>query len=191
MKKKFVLILLLVFAGLSAQQKTFNNPLLPSGADPYSTYHNGYYYYTQTLGNRIDIWRTKSIALINTAERKTVWTPPPSGPYSKNVWAPEIHFLAGKWYIYFAADSGRNSDHRLWVLENSAADPLQGEWIMKGKLVTPDDKWSIDGSVFEYKNQFFLIWSGWEGNVNQQQNIYIAEMKNPWTVGNKRTLVSA
>lgn len=144
---KVLLLAPLLFLFIAGQgQETFTNPLLPSGADPWCIYQDGFYYYTNTLGNRIDIWKTKSIARIKTAERKTVWTPPATGPYSKEIWAPEIHHLKGKWYIYFAADSGRNNGHRLWVLENTAADPMQGEWIMKGKLETPDDKWSIDGS---------------------------------------------
>lgn len=174
-----------------AQAQTFVNPLLSSGADPWCIYKNGYFYYTNTLGNRIDIWKTKSISDLPTAERKTVWSPPATGPYSKQIWAPEIHYLQGKWYIYFAADSGRNEDHRLWVLENESADPLQGTWKVKGKLTTPGDKWSIDGSVFFYKKSMYLVWSGWEGDVNGQQNIYISKMRNPWTVENKRVLISS
>ncbi|MBC7873246.1 MAG: glycoside hydrolase family 43 protein [Ferruginibacter sp.] len=176
---------------INAQSPTFTNPLLPSGADPWCLYRNGYYYYTNTLGNRIDIWKTKNIASLPDAERKTVWKPPAKGLFSKEIWAPEIHFLKGKWYIYFAADSGRNEDHRLWVLENENPDPLLGVWKLKGKLTTPGDKWSIDGSVFEFNGAMYLVWSGWEGNLNGQQNIYIAKMKNPWTVEDKRVLISS
>src|SRR6195952_6177442 len=77
-------------------QQTFTNPLLPSGADPWCIYKDGYYYYTNTLGNRIDIWKTKNIASLPNAERKTVWKPPATGGYSKEIWAPEIHFLKNK-----------------------------------------------------------------------------------------------
>ena len=185
-----VLILLQLQFIAGAQTSTFTNPLLPSGADPWCMYKDGYYYYTHTAGNRIDVWRTKNIAELAVSERKTVWTPPAQGPYSRNIWAPEIHFLQGKWYIYFAADNGNNNQHRLWVIENASADPLQGQWVVKGKLATPDDKWSIDGSVFQYKNSMYLIWSGWEGDVNGQQNIYLAKMKNPWTVEGDRVMIS-
>ncbi len=195
--KRFLRFLLFVSVSLAishsgyAQAQTFTNPLLPSGADPFSIYKDGYYYYTHTTGKNITLWKTKSIADLPTAEKKVVFTPPASGPYAKELWAPEIHFLEGKWYIYFAADSGSNIQHRLWVLENSSANPLQGEWVMKGKLTTPEDKWSIDGSVFYNKGQLYCIWSGWEGDTNGQQNIYIARMKNPWTIEGKRTRVSA
>jgi GH43 family beta-xylosidase len=186
----YSLILFCSLAAQAQQQKTFTNPLLSSGADPWCIYKNGFYYYTNSTGRNITLWKTRSIATLKTAEKKVVFTPPSTGPYSKELWAPEIHFLQGKWYIYFAADSGRNINHRLWVLENSSADPLKGKWIVKGKFTTPDDKWSIDGSVFEYKKQLYTIWSGWEGDANGEQDIYIAKMKNPWTVEGARAKLS-
>lgn len=187
-----VLLLLLTQCSTDAQKNnTFTNPLLAAGADPWCIYKEGYYYYTHTTGNNITVWKTKNIADLKTAERKIVFTPPPTGPYSKEIWAPEIHFLRGKWYIYFAADSGNNVDHRLWVLENSSQDPLQGQWVMKGKLSTPGDKWSIDGTVYEHENNLYLLWSGWEGDVNGQQNIYIAAMSDPWTVTGERVKLSS
>ena len=87
---------------------------------------------------------------------EVVWTPPSSGPYSHEIWAPELHFLNGKWYIYFAADAGTNQSHRVWVLENPSPDPLQGEWIMKGKLADPDDRWAIDPTVFENRGHLYV-----------------------------------
>jgi len=171
--------------------KTFTNPLFSAGADPWCVYKNGFYYYTHTTGKNITIWKTPSIATLKTAQKKIVFTPPNKGPYSKEIWAPEIHFLQGKWYIYFAADSGNNVDHRIWVLENSSPDPLKGKWEMKGKLTTPDDKWSIDGSVFEHKKQLYFIWSGWDGDINGEQNIYITKMKNPWAYDSVRTKITS
>jgi len=190
--KRIALLLAVVLACISVNaQQTFTNPLLPAGADPYSIYKDGYYYYTHTTGHNITLWKTKSLSSLPSAEKKVVFTPPATGPYSKELWAPEIHFLEGKWYIYFAADSGNNYQHRLWVLENASPDPLQGNWTMKGKLTTPDDKWSIDGSVFYNKGQLYCTWSGWEGDKNGEQDIYIAKMKNPWTIEGKRSRISA
>ena len=182
-----------IFTSLCTQtinEKTFTNPLLPEGADPWCIYKDGFYYYTHTTAHNITLWKADCMGSLATAEKKIVFKPEATGPCSKNIWAPEIHFLNDKWYIYFAADCGNNDNHRLWVLENEAADPFMGTWIMKGKLKTPEDKWCIDGSVFEHKQQLFFIWSGWHGNVNGQQNIYIAKMKNPWTLKGKRTLLS-
>lgn len=189
--KYFFVVLIAFTCSVSYAQNAFTNPLLPSGADPWCTYRDGYYYYTNTTGHNITIWKTKNIVDLKSAEKKIVWTPPATGPYSREIWAPEIHYLRGKWYIYFAADSGNNFNHRLYVLENASSDPLQGNWLVKGKLTTPQDKWGIDASVFENKGKIFLIWSGWKGDMNGEQDIFIAKMKNPWTVEGKRTLVSA
>ncbi|UYZ62096.1 glycoside hydrolase family 43 protein [Hymenobacter weizhouensis] len=169
---------------------TFTNPLLPSGADPWSIHHNGYYYYTHTTGRNITLWKTKSLSQLATAPSTVVWTPPATGPNSRDIWAPELHFLNGKWYLYYAADAGTNQTHRLWVLENSAADPTTGTWVDKGQLTDATNKWAIDGSVFESGGQQYLVWSGWEGDVNGRQDIYLARLKNPWTVEGPRVKIS-
>ena len=184
------LLFILMFANCFSQSKTFTNPLLPSGADPYSTYYNGYYYYTHTLQDKLVLWKTKNLANIAAAERKTIWTPPEGTMYSKDIWAPEFHIIEGKWYVYFAADDGNNENHRMYVLENDNEDPFLGEWELKGKVAAWPDRWAIDGNVFAYQDELYMIWSGWEGHTNGQQNIYIAKMKNPWTIDGKRVLIS-
>lgn len=189
-----IFLLSLFCSNVNAQQivsKTFTNPLLPSGADPFSFYKDGYYYYTHTTGNSIKLWKTKSIAGLKKAEQKIIFTPPRGTAYSKEIWAPEIHFIDDKWYAYFAADDGNNNNHRMYVLENASADPMQGDWIFKGKVADATNKWAIDGDVFIYRKQLYMIWSGWEGDQNEQQNIYIAKMKNPWTIEGKRVRIAA
>jgi GH43 family beta-xylosidase len=192
MKKNNLLLVLFLgmYACAIAQTKTFTNPLLPSGADPYSFYKDGYYYYTHTAGSRLVIWKTKNLAELKTAESKTIFIPPAGTAYSKDLWAPEIHFIQGKWYTYFAADDGSNNTHRMYVVENASADPMQGDWILKGKVADSLDKWAIDGDVFEHKGQLYMIWSGWEGDINFEQDIYIAKMKNPWTIEGNRVRIS-
>jgi GH43 family beta-xylosidase len=189
-----VFLTVLFFNSALAQpvaKKEFTNPLLPSGADPWVIYHAGYYYYTNSMGDGLVLYKTKNMADLKSAQNKTIWTPPPNTTYSKELWAPELHFINNKWYMYFAADDGNNNNHRLYVLENASADPLQGEWSFKGKLTDPTDKWAIDASVFENKGKLYLIWAGWEGDENVQQNIYIAQLKNPWTIGSKRVKISS
>lgn len=67
---------------------------------------------------------------------------------------------------------------------------MKGQWKMKGMLTTPDDKWSIDGSVYEHRGKLYLIWSGWQGDTNSTQDIFIAAMKNPWTTECERVKIS-
>jgi len=187
-----------VFAQTAVQKEvnktqTFTNPLLPSGPDPWNIYHNGFYYYMHTLGNRLDLWKTKNLADLKDAERITIWAPPAEGMYSKEIWAPEVHFLDNKWYVYFSADDGKNKNHRIWVLENTSPDPMKGKWELRGKINDRTDEWAIDGSVFEHKGSLYLIWSGWEAPdpKREVQNIYIARLKNPWTVESERVKISS
>jgi GH43 family beta-xylosidase len=170
---------------------TFTNPLLPSGADPWVITSNGYYYYMNTTGNNLTIWKTRDITDLNHAEKKVVWTPPTEGPYSHEIWAPELHRLQNKWYLYFAADAGSNDSHRIWVLENESADPLAGEWRLKGKLAAAEDYWAIDPTVFENKGKTYALWSGWTGTTNGVQKILIAELATPWTLGSKPVVISS
>lgn len=167
---------------------TFTNPLLPSGADPWVIYHEGFYYYMNSTGKNLTIWKTPDITDLNGAEKKIVWRPSAAGPDSHELWAPELHFLDGKWYIYFAADYGTNQTHRIFVLENPAPDPLDGKFEFKSELAT--GTWAIDPSVFDNRGQLYVIWSGWPGDQNGTQNIYIARLKNPWTIEGPRALLS-
>lgn len=169
----------------------FVNPLLPSGADPWVTSRGGFYYYMNTTGRSLEIWKTRSMADLATAEHKVVWLPPATGPDSREIWAPELHFLQGRWYIYFAADDGDNADHRIWVVENASADPLKGEWVLKGKVADATDRWAIDPTVLEERGKLYLVWSGWSGATNGEQHIYIARMRNPWTITGPRVELSS
>ena len=166
-------------------------PLLPRGADPWVLCHNGWFYYTQTTYNNITLWKVKDPADLRTAKSTIIWKPQARTSHSKNIWAPELHRIDGRWYIYFAADDGQNRNHRLFVLQSDADDPMAKEWRFAGPLHTPEDRWAIDGTVLRYNRQLHLLWSGWEGTDNGQQNIYIARMKDPLTVEGPRVLISS
>ena len=169
---------------------TFTNPLLDGGPDPWVIAQDGFFYYMNSTGKNLVIRKTRDITDLRHAETKVVWTAPETGPMSHDIWAPELHRFNGRWYLYFAADKGDNESHRIYVLENAAADPLTGEWTFKGKVGDATDKWAIDVSVFEDKGQRYIVWSGWEGDKDGQQNIYIARLKNPWTIEGPRVMVS-
>src|SRR5579875_3340563 len=100
-----VLSLALAAFVTAATAPTFTNPLLDAGPDPWVTQKDGWYYYMNTTGHDLTVRKTRDMTDLRHAETKIVWTPPASGPYSHDIWAPEIHFVDGKWYIYFAADA--------------------------------------------------------------------------------------
>lgn len=165
----------------------FKNPLVNFGADPYVIYQDGYYYYIR-VNHDTSIWVSKSQELnrIGQVEPKQVYTPSEGEP-SVELWAPEIHFIDGKWYIYYTAGGG--ADHRMYVLESNTSD-AQGQYTFKGQLTPDTDKWAIDQTVLEYNGELYAVWSGWEGDVNVDQRIYIAKMENPWTISGDRVELS-
>ena len=84
----------------------YNQPFIEQRADPYVLRHtDGKYYFTASVPayDRIALRCADSLTGLTSAEEKTVWTKHESGPMSRHIWAPELHFLFGKWYIYFAA----------------------------------------------------------------------------------------
>lgn len=171
---------------------TYTNPLLSTGAEPWAIYHNGTYYYTQGCENKIVIWQTDDITHLRTAEKKEVWLPKDKSN-AFHLWGPEIHFINNKWYIYFAADDGNMDNHQIYVIENSSANPLEGEFVMKGRIKTDsNNNWAIHASVFEYEKELYMIWSGWQKRRIETENqcIYIAKMENPWTLKSDRVLIS-
>lgn len=174
------------------ESPTYTNPLMAYGPDPWALYHNGMYYYMHTMIDSLVLWKTPDITDVKNAPRKTIWIP--TDPSNKrNLWAPEIHNIGGKWYIYYAADDGNTDNHQLYVLENTNEDPFEGEFKMRGRISTDkNNNWAIDGSVFEHNNSLYMVWSGWQTRRvdTETQCIYIARMENPWTLASERVLIS-
>lgn len=183
-------LLILMYNPLSAQpSKTFTNPLLKDGADPWTIFRDGYYYYIHTEREKLSIRKTKDLAELSTAQVKTIWMPPSTGPNSALIWAPELHFLDGKWYVYYTATDKNNSsdlNRFVFVLENSSSDPMKGEWVDKGRLNT---KYSgLDGSVFEHGGKRYFLYSGY---VGPQSNLFICGMSNPWTLTEEQVQIAS
>ncbi|MDG3007621.1 family 43 glycosylhydrolase [Paludisphaera mucosa] len=176
--------------------RDFHNIVAPSGADPWVLRHDdGWYYVTHTTGRNVVLRRSKTISGLGGAESRVVWEPTPGTPFSRDVWAPEVHHLRGRWYIYVAADDGENANHRMVVLENPAADPFDGAFLLNGKIADPaSDRWAIDGSVLRMgageSERLYFVWSGWEGDRNVDQRIYIAPMGDPLTISGPRVELS-
>jgi GH43 family beta-xylosidase len=170
---------------------TYKNPIASNGADPWVIWWQGAYYYCYSFGESLGMNKAARLQDIDTTtERRIVWESPSGQPYSKELWAPELHYLDGKWYIYVAADDGKNEHHRMYVLEGMSQDP-QGKYALKGQITDPTNKWAIDGTILVMDSGAkYFIWSGWEGDVNVQQNLYIAPMSNPWTISGKHVLIS-
>lgn len=202
-KSKKVMILLFVILGVfycsccadkepqkGSSSETFTNPVVADGADPWVIRWENHYLYCYSQDEKIWVNRAARLENIGGGTALVVWHPEPGQSYSRELWAPELHYLDGKWYIYVAADDGQNANHRMYVLESTTQNP-QEPFILKGKIKTSDNRWAIDGTVLRMDaGQLYFIWSGWEGVVNICQNLYIAAMDNPWTVSGERVLIS-
>lgn len=169
---------------------TFINPIAESGADPWVIRHEDAYLYCRSDGGRVWVNRSERLQDIGRGNGVVAWTPPHNTAWSKEIWAPELHRLNDAWYIYVAADDGNNHNHRMYVLERTGKDPL-GPFDFKGKISSPDDHWAIDGTVLKMDDgKLYFIWSGWEGEKNVRQDLYIAPMSNPWTISGPRVCIS-
>jgi GH43 family beta-xylosidase len=178
----------------------FRNPLLPQGQDPYVIYHDGWYYHcfvNESFGwGPIRVRKSRTIPGLATAEPVQVWTPPSAGLGSRHLWAPEMHFIHNRWYIYYSAADEDGRNHRIYVLESDSEEP-QGWYHPKGKLSDESDKWAIDGTVLQKPSgELYFIWSGDDDEISHEQttyhpqNIYVTPMKNPWTLIGRRTCIS-
>jgi len=187
-----VLLAAALLTATAASAQTFTNPILPeTSADPSIVRYNGYYYHAATVYDwGLSVRKSATLTGLASAPAVTVWTAPASGAYSREVWAPELQLINGRWYIYFAASDGTNANHRMYVLESTTLDP-QGAYTFKGQLRPLTDRWAIDGAVIQKDDgSLYCVWSGWPGTTDGQQNIYIAAMSNPWTISGDRVLIA-
>jgi len=141
-KPLLVLILLSAFVPPSHSQTpagTFTNPLVTSrdSADPWMVYHRGFYYFTATLdpGGGIWVWRSRTLAGLDSGVKVKVHTPD-AKERARQIWAPELHLIGDRWYIYYTASDGVDENHRLYVLESRGRDPL-GPYSFKARVYDP------------------------------------------------------
>lgn len=174
-------------------------PIVIERADPWVYQHSdGYYYFTGSVPGyqSIELRRAKSLTdLEDNAQIETVWQAHETGLQSELIWAPEVHFIDGAWYIYYAASDhegirDHKHHHRMFVIANTSADPFTGKWEEKGQIVTQFESFSLDGTVFEHKDRLYYVWAQLDPRIPGNSNLYISEMENPWTLKGKQTLLS-
>lgn len=201
-------------------ENAFDSHFINLGGDPWVTYHDGWYYYMVT-GNGFYVSKSRDLERVN------------SNPVSvfdmnnligeeisivKELWAPELHFIDGYWYIYFTVYDGEQEDssawngctgqprnHRMYVLKSDTSD-AQGSYTFMGQIKENEDDYindanydatkykpghyAIDQSVFKWNGELYAVWSGWDRYVSVEQRIYVAKMENPWTISSQRTELS-
>lgn len=174
------------------------NPIVPQRADPWIYKHSDdYYYFTGSVPSYdcIELRRSKTINGLADAEPIVCWRKYETGPMSANIWAPEIHYIDNKWYIYFAAARTVETneglfDHRMFALECEASNPLEGPWVEKGQVTTNWESFSLDATSFEHRGQQYYVWAQKDPKIAGNSNLYIAPMINPWTLSTNQVCIS-
>lgn len=169
---------------------TFNNPVLNNAPDPYVMRHtDGNYYFMSTTGNNLLLRRASSLTGIAGGTARVIYTPPGSGAGCCELWAPEIHYLDNKWYVYFTASSGGgDSTRRIYALENSSADPMSGSWVNRGALNTVVA--GLDGTVWTHAGIRYFVYAGYGNWPAYGEAVYIAKMSNPWTLTGSQVVLT-
>jgi len=192
-----LVVAIMTFTGLGNSQETFSNPIIARGADPSVAFVAGNYYLVQSgcphtgATPVICVRKAASLPELGLTKPVPVWTAPESGPNSHNIWAPEIEYLNGRWYIYYAADPDLNPHHSLFALvPRDPSNPL-GAWQEADTGVPsggfPLDwksNWAIDPSVFEGSDgRLYLLFACRQDNSNAKpgnsQSICISAMSDP------------
>ncbi len=170
--------------------QTFTNPLFPS-QDPYVIRWQGNYYYSDADSDRIYLRRSPTLSGLSSQAPIPVWNARPGSGGLANVWAPELHLIGGRWYLYFAADHHSDARHRLFVLEGGS-DPLD-PYKLAGQIVDSTGNWAIDPDVFfGADNQLYLTWSCTGDEFGRlPQNLCIARMSDPVHVASDTVQISS
>ena len=109
---------------------------------------------------------------------------------ARHVWAPEIHKIKGKWYVFFAAgDSGNIWNIRPYVLVCQGDDPydasswVQADGTAEIHAATSEESayfkhMSLDMTYFEHNGKHYVIWA----DIIGQSALYMQEINpdKPW-----------
>ncbi|MEA5364119.1 glycoside hydrolase family 43 protein [Amycolatopsis sp., V23-08] len=151
-------------------------------ADPSVLRVGSTYFAAQSTGGGIAVRAGSSPDAAASAAARQVWSDTRG---RGEVWAPEIVVDGGRYYIYFSAGTG--NAHRMYVISSATAD---SGYTAETQLALPDGKWAIDGTMFTFGGQRWFVWSGWAGDTNVEQNLYIARMSSPTTPTGARYVIS-
>lgn len=185
---------------------SYPSPLIRHRADPYICRHtDGTYYFMGSYtdaGHNLD-GRYQYLYLIIRSAATIAGLADQSGEYkeqiiwhreainngsgSPHLWAPELHFIHGKWYVYYTTTISEESSWRMrpHCLECQGDDPMTGRWIERGPVTTTVagdiafTDFSLDHTYFNHHGRDYLVWAQKTNNIS---DIFIAELANPWTI---------
>lgn len=168
----------------------YRRPLSSGEApDPYVICYGGYYYSLYTESTRLTLRRSKKLEEVYKGEENVVYTA--GHEVFDCIWAPEMLHLHGKWYIYSSGSTSAEHPHdfnsiRMFCLESDGPD-IFGSYHFKA--FTDPDIYAIDQSVFYDRTSEKLYVAYVQILPATGNTILLAEMKNPWTISNRRAII--
>ena len=176
----------------------WNKPFIAQRADPYILHApDGSFYFTASVPayDEIVLRRSETLDGLKDAEEISIWKKHESGIMSIHIWAPELHYLRGEWYIYYA---GGDKDDvwaiRPYVLKCTGQDPLHDPWVEMGLLERVDafcfNEFSLDMTVFEHRDRMYVIWAEKVNIGKKISNLYIAELETPVKLKSEQVLLT-
>ncbi len=190
-------------------KRKFQNPFIVERADPYIIKaKDGYYYFTASYPmkreddpqgyDRIILRRSSDLEGLADAQEITIWKSQEDSLSHRFIWAPELHYIGGKWYVLYAGSE--KADDR-WainchVLQCQSQDPYTGEWKEMGKFkgIQGDDfsfsQFSLDMTYFECRGRSYVIWA--QHNPQRISCLYMGEVnpQEPWQLITKPMLLT-
>jgi GH43 family beta-xylosidase len=138
-----------------------------------------------TTGDHVGIWSSPSLATLLAAPETVVWRD--SDP-SRNtqMWAPAFRHVGSRWYVYYTASDGVDTNHRMYVLESAGDDPL-GPYSFKAKIADFGE-YAIRSPTTASSTSSGPVRAAAQGGPAQ---LWIARMSDPWTVTGGRVAIPA
>lgn len=182
----------------------YKNPFITERADPYIVKGDSCYYFTASYPavndaehgyDRIILRKGETVASLADAQEKTLWKAHDEGTMARHIWAPEIHKILDKWYIFFAAGDKDNIwNIRPYVLRCEGTDPYNDKWEEIGKMQACDGddtsftSFSLDMTYFEHKGKHYLIWA----EKLPDSSLFLSEInpQEPWKLIKKPILLT-
>ncbi|MDQ1307768.1 MAG: hypothetical protein QG671_3601 [Actinomycetota bacterium] len=177
-----------------ARPAQITNPVITQRADTAIIKHtDGFYYMTASVPDykRVELRRATTLQGLGTASTVTAFTAPSSGALSGYLWAPDIRFYDGAWYLYFSGAPGTaRFDQRIYWMRTTSADPTQGTWTAPARLTTNWDSFSLDPASFEHNGSRYLVWAQKEPGIATNSNLYISRMNGATAISGQQVRIA-
>lgn len=173
-------------------------PWIKYNADPFVTKIDGKYYFLATAPkyDYIALRESDTLSGLSEAKEKIIWKKHGEGEMSGHIWAPELYFIDGVFYIYVAASRA----DRIWRIRpyvlRCTGNPMTDEWEELGRLKAAKGdgfsfkSFSIDNTIFENKGKLYMVWAEKIGVWKGISNLCIAEMESPVKLKTKQVILS-